>query len=666
MIDQAAVETSEAKPLESAKPWLEKLAHYKSTIEEKWRKQREDLDKLYSRDERADSADREYSIFWANIEVLRPAIYARMPVPVVAPRFKGGDAIASHASEMLERCLVTTFEQSDLDGCMREVRDEFLRYGRGTAWARLEMSPDGAERVVFDHITAEDFAHGEARNWREVPWVGRRAWLDKDEGVKRFGDIFSQVPRKKKDQNAAVPSPKDQAPVWEFWCRKTNKVHFVAEDFDTVLDMQDPWLSLTGFWPCPRPTYSTTVPKKLKPVPDIRQYKDQIEEINTYTARIAALSESLRLKGFYPAGQGDLSEAVETAIKSTDDRATLIPISSFASVGPGSFKDSVVWLPVVDVLNLVKGLVELRRVVIEDVYQITGISDIVRGQSDPNETMGAQQIKAQWGSMRIRERQNELARFARDMARISGEIIAENFQPETLVAMSQVKLPTQQQKLEAQAQIQQAQAQQAQMPASPDQPTPAAPPVPPEVDRLLKTPSLEDVVQFLRNDRARGFAIEIEVDSTIQPDEDAEKQRRTEFVTTVGGLVQQAAPLVMQAPQIGPLIGEVLKFAAGGFRAGRPLEAAIDQFTEQLALMAQKAQQPQAPPPPDPKVEGEKLKLQGIKAKTEADVINTQAKMQQTQLDGQLAVAEHEMSMQELAARTVASNANRQAHRMLD
>ncbi|MEB5079969.1 hypothetical protein RXR00_29085, partial [Pseudomonas aeruginosa] len=152
-------------------------------------------------------------------------------------------------------------------------------------------------------------------------------------------------------------------------------------------------------------------------------------EINEYTARIAALSEALRLKGFYSAGQSDLSEAIEVALKSTDNRALLVPISSMAALGGGSLKDHIMWLPVADVVTTVQALVELRRVVIEDVYQITGISDIVRGSTEASETATAQQIKSQWGSMRIRERQQELQRFARDLTRMTAEIFCENVDP---------------------------------------------------------------------------------------------------------------------------------------------------------------------------------------------------------------------------------------------
>jgi hypothetical protein len=612
MYDESQPTADGQEPM-SAQVWLDRLDEYKQDFD-KWSKQLENLDKLYTKAEKADSADREYSIFWANIEVLRPAVYARAPVPVVAPRFKERNPVASAASDILERCLVVTIEQSDAHGLLTEVRDEYLRYARGTAWVRLGVVDDGmTPRIEFDHVDACDFAHSISRKWREVWWVGRRVYMDEDEGTQRFGDVFREVPRKKKDETAVTKQRTDKAHVWEIWCKKTRKVYWVAEDYDTVLDTQDPWLDLTHFWPCPKPAYGTTHAKTLRPVPEIIQYKDQIEEVNEYTARIAALSESLKMRGFYPAGGGDLSEAIEAAMKATDNRTLLMPISSVAALGGGSFKDAVVWWPVADVLTLITGLVELRRVVIDDIYQITGISDIVRGSTQASETATAQQIKSQWGSLRIRERQNELIRFSRDLMRISAEIIAENFPPETMLEMSQVALPTQAIQQQAQAMLAQAQ-QAAQMAAQAQQMGMQPPPMPDEgmmkqAQEALKKPSLEDVMAFLRNDKARGFVIEVETDSTIQPDEDAEKNRRIEFVTSVGGLFQQAAPIIMQAPQIAPFMGEVLKFAAGGFRAGRPLESAIDELVEQMKGMAERAMQPQ-PPQPDPQVELKKAEIE--------------------------------------------------------
>ncbi len=676
MADDEAAEGEGQKTYASAQSWHERLSSYRTAIEDKWETQRKNLDKLYSKDERSDSADREYSIFWANIEVLKPSVYARPPVPVVAPRFKQPNPIASAASEMLERCLITTFERSDLDGCMKEVRDEFLRYGRGTAWARLGVDRNGTPKVEFDHVTACDFAHDPQRTWREVKWVAKRAWLTREKLIARFGEeAAANVPLKKRDADSAIEKKDDQAPVWECWDQDKGTVYWVCEDCDYILDEKEPWLDLTLFWPCPKPAYGTLVPGGLKPVPDIRQYKDQIEEINEYTARIAAVSEKLRLQGFYPAGAGDLSDAIETALKMTDNRATLVPVSSWAALGGVAPKDTIVWLPFVDAMTLVQGLVELRRVIIDDVYQIMGISDILRGQSDPQETKGAQVLKSQWGSVRIRDKQNELSRVARDMTRLGGEIMAENFPPDVLAEMAQTELPTQQQKQQAQDQIQQFQQQAMMAQQQGMQPPQPSPEQMQQVQKTMQTPTLEEVTAFLANDRARGFVIEVETDSTIQPDEDAEKNRRIEFTTAVGQLFQQAVPVAQAMPQVGPFLGEVLKFTAQGFRAGRPLEAAIDKFVESLNQMAQPQDRP------DPEAEKLKLEQQRMAAelqmkREELDIRKQEVALklqemqatmaleqQKTQSDMQLAQlkAQQEAELAQFKANTDAEIAQREA-----
>jgi hypothetical protein len=606
----------------SAQPWLDKIGYYKEKFD-KWEAQRRDLDKLYSKDGRADSADREYSIFWANLEVLKPATYARPPIPVVAPRFKDGNVMARTASDVLERSLITTFEQADIDGSMLEVRDEFLRYARGTSWSRLAEDENGSPTIEDDHITADDFAHDCARTWREVKWVAKRAWMTREAGIARFGDTFEDVPLKKKDENAKTYDKDDTAPVWEIWHKPSKKVIWVAEDFKTILDEKEAFLSLRGFFPCPRPAYGTCVPKSLRPVPEILQYKDQIEEINEYTARIAALSESVRMRGFYMAGVPETGEAVEKAVNTVDDRAMLIPISSIAGLGGQALKDAVAWWPITDVVAAIEALINFRRVLIEDVYQITGISDIVRGQSTgAQKTATEQQIKSQWGSIRIKERQKELERFARDKTRIMGEIIAENYDAETLSRMSQIMLPTAEQKQQAQMMAQQAQA--------------AQQPLPDEIKDVLEKPTMDEVVQFLKDDRARSLMIEIETDSTIQPNEDEEKQRRLEFVTAIGGLVQQAVPIATQVPQIAPFLVEAIKFTAAGFRAGRPLEASIDKLGGMVEQLAKQPQQ-KGPSPEEIKAHAEQQKMQ----------MDAQAKQQDAQREQQRFMAEQAAKAQE-------------------
>jgi hypothetical protein len=256
---------------------------------------------------------------------------------------------------------------------------------------------------------------------------------------------------KKLDKNASYEVRKDgdgdddgvkKAGVWEIWCKSENKVVWVTEGVDVTLDEGKPHLELEDFFPCPRPAYATVQRRSLIPVPDMLFYKDQLEEINELTARIGALSDALQVRGFYPAGAGELGDAIETAIKSTVGNQVLIPISNWSLLGGASAKDTIVWLPIDQVATTIVQLVELRKQLIADVYEITGLSDIMRGATEASETATAQQLKSQYGSVRIKDRQNELARFARDLVRISAEIMSENFTSKTMLDMSQLDIET--------------------------------------------------------------------------------------------------------------------------------------------------------------------------------------------------------------------------------
>lgn len=618
--------------MRAAKPWLDDIEAYVKAFA-KYNESSDRIDKLYADLEKSAKAggEREFQIFWANLEVLKPAIYSRPPVPVVASRFKDRKEINRHASEILERTLVTSFDTEDIDATMRLVRDDLATNARGVVWPRYQQSETG-EKVCFDHIDRKDFAHEVARKWKEVGWVARRSWLTREQGLKRFEDNWLKATltdKKDKDNDQDDRMTVKKAPVWEIWSKSHGVVVWVSPGMEDVLDIQEPFLSLEGFFPCPRPAYGTLERSTLKPVPDFVYYKDQVEEINEMTARISALAEALRMKGFYSAGVEELSDAVEAALKKTDNNAILIPVPNTAVLGGAALKDAIVWLPVREVAEVIVQLIGLRKQLIDDVYQITGLSDIMRGATDPNETLGAQELKSQYGSIRVRDRQEELVRLARDITRITGEIIAENFQPQTIMAMSQYEEVPQAQQVQQQIQAIKAKIQEAaqnpeivqkvqQDPKAMAQAKQMMQQAEAKVKELEKTVTLEQVFEFIKNERMRPFVLEIETDSTIQPDEERAKKSATEFVGALGGVIQQLGALVAAQPKAAPFAAEVLKFAIGPFRAGRPLEAAIDDFADG---MKQEAGQPK----PDPEAE---------KAKAEAQAKGQELQLKAKEIEG--------------------------------
>lgn len=644
-VDEMEQETDPYAEMRASKPWLEAIKDYKKSMYG-YDDSCDKIDKHYAslKEIGGASRERQMQIFWANLEVLKPAIYSRPPVPVVTTRFKDKEPIVRHAAEVLERSLISSFEREDIDQTMIMLRDDLAVNARGVCWLRIEEDDKG-KRVKYDHLDRKNFAHEPARKWKETGWVAREDYLSYKKMRERFeetsDDEYTKATYEKRDNSKDDGyDGEKKACVWEIWSKDKNVVVWVSEGCDNVLDIREPFLSLEGFFPCPRPAYGTVERGTLKPVPDYVYYKDQIEEINELTARISALSESLRMKGFYAGGSEDIASAIETAIKNQDNNAVLVPIPSFGALGGSSLKDSIIWLPVTEVATVIQQLIALRKQLIDDVYQITGISDIMRGTSNANETLGAQQLKSQYGSIRIRDRQQELIRIARDMGRIAAEIMAENFTAEDLKALSQYKEVPTAQDVQMQANgIRQQLASAAQNPqmmqqamANPEQAQQIVQQAQQEIQRIESQITFEQVGEFLASERTRPFALDIETDSTIQPDEDAQKQRSNEFLTALSSALAQLSPMIQAQPQSAEFAGEVLKFAVAPYRAGRSLEAAIETFTDQ---MKQSVQQPKEDP-----------NAAILKAEAEAK----QADMSMKQSEMQMS---HELKVQELESQII-------------
>jgi hypothetical protein len=142
---------------------------------------------------------------------------------------------------------------------------------------------------------------------------------------------------------------------------------------------------------------------------------------------------------------------------------------------------------------------------------------------------------------------------------------------------------------------------------------------------------IPQAMELLRNEASANFRIEVTSDSMIFQDEEAEKQNRMAFLQAVGGFMQQALPMAAQAPEMAPMLMEMLKFSVTAFRAGKQLEGVIDETADKLREAAQKAQGQPKPPPPE---------IQKLQMQIQADQAQAQ---QQNQLDIQKFQAQNEL-----------------------
>ena len=627
--------------------WHDQLEQAQKVFD-KWEKRGKKVVRRY-RDERdaIEMPRMKFNILWSNISVLFPALYGRMAKPEVSRRYMDSDPVGRLASTMLERVVeyeVTQF--GDFDSAMRGVVEDRLLPGRGTAWVRYEpiivgQEPPEMETGIeadegieitntednehvdsahspVDYVYWTDFLHSPARTWDEVWWVSRWVYMTKDEGIERFGDVFKNVPLTDQNDDIDAKNPMTakatygkKAKVAEIWNKRTKKVCWVAKGYPQALDERDDPLELEEFFPCPKPLLATTTNGSMIPVPDYCEYEDQAQELDNLTQRIYLLVKACKAVGVFNA---EFKELGRLFTEGVDNK--LFPVTAWAAMSEkGGLKGAIDMLDTSAIIRTLQQLYQSREVVKQSIYEICGISDILRGASNANETLGAQQLKANFGSLRLRATQADVARFATDLFRIKAQIVCKFYPPELIVEMSGVM-------------------------NTPEGQNPQL---------------LQAAVQMLSNSTIRDFHIQVEADTLAQIDEQADKQNATEAVKIIGSFLESSLPMVSQAPEMLPMMSEMLLFLVRRYRAGRGLETAIEQAMK--ALQA-KAQQAQAQPPQNPEI----MKLQ---AEQQAEQMRMQAQAQGDQMklqaEAQLAQAKAQLEMQMQQAQT---NADMQLEQM--
>jgi hypothetical protein len=181
---------------------------------------------------------------------------------------------------------------------------------------------------------------------------------------------------------------------------------------------------------------------------------------------------------------------------------------------------------------------------------------------------------------------------------------------------------------------------------------------------------------MLRHDVMTGYKIDIEADSTVAPDEQAEKAARSEFLQAIMPMLQMVIPEIQQNPAVAPLAAALVLFGVRAFPAARGLEPMFITAFKQLA------QSPPAPPPDKGNVKSpmeiitEAKTAQGDQAVKQAQVqatqqknaidlmkayMDTQGQTADRQQEGQFKAAELAQQGEEIQQRTALEQA-RMAH----
>lgn len=553
--------------------WAERIAAAEKDNDQWWERCKKIKD-IYRdrRDKQPAGQDaKKFNILWSNIQTTSPVLYARLPIPVVMAKDFIKDENATLVSTALKRTLSSEIKEYDFDGVIKEAVLEYQLTARGTVWIAynpqfqtLDQIDEGGnpqeiktdENCYAVFVNHKDFIHSKARVWEEVTWVGRRLELTKKECKENFPD----------KADSFVYGEKTKLCFWEVWNKTTGEQLFIAPDQPTKIVKKVPVpIDFQDFFPCPKPLYANLDNETLIPTPDYIQYQDQAGDLNKYTNRLSRLGDAIKVRGVY--------NSVNTTIQNLFDENQENVLMAVSTPLDGKL-DPFQFVPIEVFAEAAIQTAQLKDMVKQDIYELTGLSDIIRGSSNPDETATAQNIKNQWGSLRVKEKQKDVQRFIRDILRLKAEVIAEHFSVENIEKASGVKLT-------------------------------------PEAEKMMRDGVL------------RTFMIDIETDSTIEPDAQQEKQDRTEFMTALAGYLNTGMDIASKAPELAPMLSELVMFGLRAFPVGQDMEQSIKEaLAKMVEAQNQKAQNPQ----PDPEIQKAQLnsqttlQVEDMKSKTTKEV----------------------------------------------
>lgn len=592
--------------------------------EKEWRTDAEKTVKRYRGEEKKKNR---FNVLWSNMEILRPSIYNSRPAPDVRRRFRDSDPTGKAVSEILERSLMVMVDQDATDQGLKNDTLDGLLCGRGVSRIRYipvikqepppEVKEDeegttelnekvDSETVCIDHVDWRDYREGYGRTWAEVPWNAFRHKLTRADSEKKFGkealgsDVEYTAPANDDDRNTREDHGETKvAEFWEIWDKEERKVCFIQENVKEILYPRDnpsglPPIEFADFFCTPDPLRIIEDTGSRTPVIPFSLYESQANELDKISGRIDRIVEAMRLRGIRD------SKLVEIENLMTADDNELVPVENAQAWSDKGLDAAISWFPTEKAAALLDSLYEARDRQKAIIDELTGIADIMRGATDPNETKGAQDLKATFGSVRLQRMQKEVQRYAKDLMRLASEAMCEKFSPQTFTEMTELQFPTaeQQQALHAQMALAQQQGQ-----PGPD-------------PQLLQVPTWEAITAVMRSNSMRRYKVDVETDSTVAGTLNSDMQGLSQVLTAIHEVLTGLAPVVTSGALPPDAAKELVMTVIRRARMGIAVEDAFDKL---------KAPNP-PPPPPQPQVEAAKIKaasdekLAGIDAQAKVQV----------------------------------------------
>lgn len=516
----------------AVKDWLKKIKKSEDTYKD----YHELVDKIrkYYRNDKSKNIN---NLFWSSIETLKPFLYFKTPKPYVERKDKSSDRAATLACKIMERALDWDLGQFDFDSVIKYARNDFLLVGMGVCYekynptfktidANNHIEIVDKEQIDTVYVSPTDLIMDtdNVKVWEDVSWIARKVKMSKKEVAAQFGEKIEKLLEIDDDKRMLI---------YEIWDKSDRTIKYLSETVpNQFLKIIDDYLHVDGFFPFPKPIFATLANDGMIPVPDYVQIKTMLNEMDGINERMRLTMQALKVSGVYDNSFSRLADIFEKDV-------TLVSISDFDRLKEaGGIRGAIDFIPISQYIEALQALAQRRDDLSQQIYEITGVSDIMRGNSNQNETATAVTKKTNFGTLRNQDRQNDMMRFITDLLRIKAEMICELFSHEALAEF---------------------------LPSS-------------DIENME---DVDAAIRILKTDKMRGMILGIETDVSYKNEDLA--QNALESVTLVNEIITKAFEVVSNQPLLLPLYQKLLESIVSTLPAARQYESVIAEVFSKIA-----------------------------------------------------------------------------------
>lgn len=317
-----------------------------------------------------------------------------------------------------------------------------------------------------------------------------------------------------------------------------------------IVDNSDLY-GLSGFFPCVEPLLINASTKEFWPTPEYFQMQDILDDIHSIVGRMFLLTKAIRVRFFFDSSVREL----KSLIGETGEGGGLgIPnLEQSLMNGKGSLANLVAYFPVDEMIQGLNNMYKAFQQRLDMFYQVTGLSDLIRGQTNPDsdKTFGERQMEGKFALNRIEPYQRKLQEWIKQNYQLLMEMALKMFSDDSIdeYVTPQTLDPEDKQRYVA-------------------------------------------ALDLLKSNKRRRFRVDFETDSTVAINEQWRKRQATDLANTLTKALESTAKVAETQPELAATELSVLKHLIGEFSDGKLY---IDEIQDSIQQVIDRVKQPKPP-----------------------------------------------------------------------